>query len=223
MAILTDIRQEVIQTMIGTVTDLAAIFTGAKIGRYNFLDLIEKVQKAEQGGMEPRYGVVSFEEQLPASLVAMDSANWENPIKLSVIRTTEGTQTTVTTGANSITQAVASSAGFAVGDLVYFVTAKAARTVVSIPDGTHVTFNSAVTTTTNEKVHIADASRKLEDDAQALATAFGIGKPFTNFQIFEDPITHMGEESEINEILLAANFPLQAVTVTIYPSAGQYL
>ena len=63
--------------------------------------------------------------------------------------------TTVTTGANSATQLVGSTANMAVGDTLHFGTANVDRTISSITDGTHVVLNASVNSTTSETVTVS--------------------------------------------------------------------
>ena len=80
--------------------------------------------------------------------------NWTVPGGSTIVTTPLGLATATTaTGTNGTTNiAVASSASFANGNIVYFGTTGVCRTVSSVPDGTHVTVNSAVTTTNGESV-----------------------------------------------------------------------
>lgn len=82
------------------------------------------------------------------------SGNWTIPGGSTIVTTPLGLATATTaTGTNGTTNiAVASSATFANGNIVYFGTTGVYRTVSSVPDGTHVTVNSAVTTTNGESV-----------------------------------------------------------------------
>ena len=66
------------------------------------------------------------------------------------------TNTTVTTGANSATQLLGSTAGMAAGDTLQFVTAAVSRTIVTVTDSTHVVLSSAVNSTTSEVVNVTN-------------------------------------------------------------------
>lgn len=63
-----------------------------------------------------------------------------------------GFQTTVTTGASSATQTVGSTAGMRAGDILWFATTAAARTVSSITNATTVVLTATISTTTAETV-----------------------------------------------------------------------
>lgn len=64
--------------------------------------------------------------------------------------------TTVSTGANSATQALTSTTGMLPGDTLQFVTAATSRTIVTVTDATHVVLNSAVNSTTSETVNVTN-------------------------------------------------------------------
>jgi len=80
--------------------------------------------------------------------------NWTIPGGSTIVTTPLGLATATTaTGTNGTTNiAVASSATFAAGNIIYFGTTGVYRSVSSVPDATHVTVNSAVTTTNGESV-----------------------------------------------------------------------
>src|SRR6185312_5210940 len=66
------------------------------------------------------------------------------------------TNTTVSTGANSATQALTSTAGMLAGDTLQFVTAATSRTILTVTDSTHVVLDSAVNSTTSEVVNVTN-------------------------------------------------------------------
>ncbi len=59
----------------------------------------------------------------------------------------------VGTGANSATQSLSSTSGMSVGDVIHFNSENANRTIVTVVDGTTVTLDSAISTTTSEGIY----------------------------------------------------------------------
>jgi|GEM_PF-2082709 len=78
--------------------------------------------------------------------------------------------TTVTTGANSATQVLGSTAGMVAGDVLHFATANADRTIQSVTDSTHVVLTQAINSTTTEAVTVKntpDATLSLSVQSRA--------------------------------------------------------
>ena len=90
--------------------------------------------------------VIGYQQQTPALLTK------QARLRLAIGGT--AVATTVTTGANSSTQTLGSTASLAVGDSLHFATANVNRTIVSITNGTTVVLNTAVNSTTSEAVTV---------------------------------------------------------------------
>lgn len=107
---------------------------------------------------------------------------------LKVFVKKNGVETTVSSGASSVTQALASTEGMTAGDNLYFAEAAAVRVIASVDSSTAVTLTQTVSTTAGEQVTLAQdltdwslwltAKKRLTDaDADAvfqLTSASGI-------------------------------------------------
>ena len=180
------------------------VVTALKIERYDLRQLIADLDINNTSGI--KMPLIIF-RHFPAEAAdwGMHNESYTQRIEIYFMdRSANEIYTTVTTGATSDVQTVASTAGMVVGQILTFETTRQVATIKSIDSSTQVTFAAPLTTVIGEKVGselITDVGLRV----QQIKDLFAPGTSFTNFQIVEQGSLDVSDMNPVNSILMEKN------------------
>ena len=180
-----------------------------KIERYDLRQLIADLDIQGTGGIEMPLIVFRY---FPAEAVdwGMQNEAYSQRIEIYFMdRSDNEIYTSITTGATSASQTVASTSKMFVGQILTFETTKQVATIKTIDSSTGLTFEASLTTVTSEKVSselITDVGVRIQQIKDLLIP----GTSFTNFQILEQGSLDLTDMNPVNSALMEKNVQMLA-------------